>query len=192
MTAPRRAARGFTMVEMMVVVAILGVLTTLAVVGMSPRTRPIDVASRLAYLVGEASRQAVSAGTVRSDVVLASGSRRRTRIVAAGGAGSSPRFELQVLVEDPLPAATAQWSTLSTYQVPSAVIGESYSTTVGAHDVVPLETEWATFELGCYPDGSCDPRSTFFESSHGATGDRRARLSIMPLGGATYVRNDWQ
>jgi hypothetical protein len=31
----------------------------------------------------------------------------------------------------------------------------------------------------------------FFSSTFGVGTERQARLSVLPLGGATYVRNDW-
>jgi hypothetical protein len=52
----------------------------------------------------------------------------------------------------------------------------------------------------CFPDGTCDPRTLFFERQDPATGltivtgpsyELQAKLSIMPLGGAITTRTDW-
>lgn len=191
----KRSQAGFTLTEMMVVVAIMAVLSTLAIVYIFPKTKPIDVSNRFGDLVREASREAVRYGTVRADVATAQGTKRRTRIVGAGAAGSSPLFTLQRFVEDALPLTTGTWVTMATYQVPTKVIGDSYVMQVGSRATLAasLQTNWSTFELSCFPNGSCDGASLYFQSSTGTVNspDFQSRVSVLPLGTAIYIRNDW-
>lgn len=185
----RRSERGFTLVEAMVVVAILAILSTLAIVYVRPSTKPIDVAQRFANLVQEASRLAVRHGPVRWDVAEALGERRRTRIVG-GVVDSSVIFTIEVLEED-AGAPTAVWRPVQQMTVPSSVTADSYATTAGTYATVTHETSWPSFTLSCYPSGSCSAATLFFSVERGPTQDRQARVAVLPLGTATFVKNDW-
>jgi prepilin-type N-terminal cleavage/methylation domain-containing protein len=190
----RRGQAGFTLTEMMIVVAIIAVLSTLAIVYMKPKTTPGDVSNTFGDVVRRASRQAITYGPVRADVATALGSKRRTRIIGSGAANSSPLFTIQKLTEDPS-TPTAVWEVIQTYQVPSRVFGESYAYAVGDHATLngSLQTNWSNFELSCFPDGTCTPATLFFQSTTGVAGqlDFQARVSILPLGTATLIRKYW-
>jgi len=193
MTRSTRAGspRGFTLVELMMVVAIVGVLVSMATVYMKPRLQAIDVANRVGDLGREASRRAVALGPVRADVALNIGTKARTRVRGIAS-GPRPTFVLERLQEDPAPASTAAWIAVVQYTVARETVGESWGSGVGAHAALTRSTDWTAFEARCYPDGACDPHTLFFEAAEpGAASERYARMSIMPLGGAIMTRRDW-
>jgi len=180
----RRSEQGFTLVEMMVVVAILAVLATMAAISLRPRTSAVDAGHSLRALVDEASRDAVRAGPVRPDVVTATGLRARTQIVAAD---SGTAFYVQRLVEDPAPATTTSWETVSSFALPSWVHADAYSSQLGGYTSVSRSTDWSSFAIACYPDGTCERKTVFFESSTGATSTRQSRVAVLPLSSAEVI-----
>ncbi len=185
-----RAERGLTLVELMVVVAIVGVLVAMANVYMKPSIQAIDVANRVGDLVREANRRAVALGPVRAGVAVAVGTKARTRIRGIS-AGPQPTLLLERLQEDPV-QDTAVWVAVVQYTVSRDVAGNSWATGVGAHAALARVTDWTGFEVRCYPDGTCDPHTLFFEAANpGAESERYARMSIMPIGGAIMTRRDW-
>ena len=188
--ARRPAQRGLTLVELMAVVAIIGVLVSMALVYMRPRITSLDVANRVGDLVREASRRAVALGPVRADVALAIGTKARTR-VRGTTEGPCPTLVLERLQEDAA-VPTAVWIAVVEYNVPRHVLGDSWAAGVGAHAALPRSSDWTAFEVRCYPDGTCDPHTLFFEAAEpGAPSERYARMSVMPLGGAIMTRRDW-
>lgn len=193
--AMRRAQAGFTLIEMMTVIVILAILATLSVLYLKPRTVPMDVAQRFGDLVREARRQAITYGPVRANVVAANGnSKARTCITAAGALEGSPTFWLNRLIENPsLTSNTFTWNETQVMTVPATVKGMTYANAVGTNPGVTVSSaDWASFSLCCFPDGTCQPRSLFFENTK-TTPPRefRARISILPLGATTLTRPDW-
>ncbi|MBX3155452.1 MAG: prepilin-type N-terminal cleavage/methylation domain-containing protein [Deltaproteobacteria bacterium] len=186
-----RTQRGFTLVELMVVVAIVSVLATAAGLYLRPVTRPIDVAVRVGDLMREANQRAIALGPVRGDVAVAIGTRARTRVRAIGAA-PQPTFVVERLEEAPEPASTATWFEIGRYTVDSAVVADSFSNGVAAHGALPVSTAWTSFSASCYPDGRCDARTLYFRLATSASdAETFARMSVLPLGGAIMTRKDW-
>ena len=193
---PRR--RGFTLTEIMVVVAIVGILTTLGLSYLRARPRPIDVASALSARIAEASRKAVTLGAVRADVTDNLGIRHRTRILiqvaARGGSLAVERLE-----EHPPGDPGADWVRLATHPIDPAVI------VAGSRDAPELSggtstpgtplAPGATLELQCFADGRCvragttDGGMTLYLAA--TQGRRQARVVVLPLGGAPVTFDAW-
>jgi prepilin-type N-terminal cleavage/methylation domain-containing protein len=190
--------RGFTLVELMIVVGILAVLVTMALIAMYPRKRAVDVAYQFADLVHEASREAITYGPVRADVVVASGSlgKARTCIIGAGAANTSPTFTLELIIEGTTSGSFTLTSTgaagAQQLVVDSNVVGAYYSPQIGPlASVTPQNTNWNNFKVCCYDDGTCDGQSLFFQANHGASYELTGRVSVLPLGAATQVKANW-
>jgi prepilin-type N-terminal cleavage/methylation domain-containing protein len=180
----KRGQAGFTLVEMMVVVAILIVLTTLAGVTVRSGSKPVDVAHGLSNLLDQASRDAVRYGMVRADVATTLGSKSRTRVRGTAG----PTFIAEVLIEDP----TAAWHEIGRYTVPTSVTADGFATIVGTRtEVGTLTTDWSDYLVSCFPNGNCTSSTAFFSTTTGPEYDRQARVSTLPIGGSTYVRKSW-
>jgi prepilin-type N-terminal cleavage/methylation domain-containing protein len=182
----RRTQQGFTLVEVMVVVAILAILASLAVVSVKPRTSAVDAGHQFRALVDQASREAVRAGAVRPDVATALALRARTQVVAQMN-GDTLTFYVQRLVEDPAPAASATWQTLDTFTLPSWVHAAAYSSQLGGYSSIAKATDWDAFSIACFPDGTCERKTVFFESSTGATSTRQSRVAVLPVASAQVI-----
>lgn len=190
MTRPPRWRRdrqaAFTLVELMVVLAILGLLSTAVVVYMRPQRSALDCANVVADVLREASRKAVSLGPVPSDVVNNLGVTQRTRVIINGD--FIQLSELRQVGQ----TANANWVQIRSVRVilpdrqvtmtgwkPAAQVNDGASGSPPA-----IDANLANLLIHCKPDGSCDAGTIYFAGPNATT----ARTVILPLGGATMVR----
>lgn len=191
MTKLHRREAGFTLTELMVVLAIISVLAVMAVSYSRPKVKPIDVSNRVGDLIREGNRRAVALGPVRANVALALGSKARTKVIATGT--TQPTFTLQRLQEDmPITAATGVWVDVQSYTVNADVTADSFGNGVGSYAALVKSSTWSAFTTNCYPDGTCDAKTLFFKATNPTNvNDTNSRMSLMPLGGAIMTRRDW-
>jgi prepilin-type N-terminal cleavage/methylation domain-containing protein len=188
---------GFTLVEMMTVVAIIGVMVTMAIVYLKPKKRTMDVANSVGDMMREANRRAVALGPVRPGVAAALGSKARTRIRATGTYFSTATFILERLVEDPGLATTASWVEISRYTTPSTVVILWWNNNTSPYWWNGWSFDPNAFVGACYPDGTCDPRAVSFYYYNTVNpwehpdigGSQGAKVWLMPLGGSVRISN---
>jgi prepilin-type N-terminal cleavage/methylation domain-containing protein len=187
----RRPARGFTLTELLVVVAIVGILTTLGVALLNNTPRPVDAASQVSSKLAETSRKATSGGVVRGNVAAALGSTARTR-ARFTIAGNVVSISVQRLEEDPMPLATATWVELSNITLHQSIRLAGYTPsadlTGGAIAPAVALSNGDSLEVRCHPGGSCDGITIYLTD---AKARRKARIVVLPLGGTPMTFDAW-
>lgn len=188
-----REQRGFTLIELMVVIAIVGVVTAMAVSSSKDPPRPFDGAQSSAAIMREAARRAVAAGQVRADVLedateaAAFGdARTRVRITTSSEGLIEVIAELRVEDED---QPESMWVELARRSLGRDFTLAGSSPRAELTDGTTPEdaaSPGEAIEIYCAPTGICDGATVYFEG-----GARRARLVVMPLGGAPATFASW-
>jgi prepilin-type N-terminal cleavage/methylation domain-containing protein len=185
-----RRQRGFTLSELMVTVAIVGVLAVLAVSLVKATPQPADIASQVSSKISETSRKAVGLGAVREAVADALGSKARTRAVFTASA-TGVTVTIDRLEEDPPPATTASWVEMSTVKLHASVVLSGYTSAAMVNSGnTPAVTMGGTgtFTVECRPDGTCAGVTIYLSNKNGA---KKARVVVFPLGGTPMTFPDW-
>ena len=186
--------RGMTLVELMVVVAILSVLSAAAVVSINPTPRLKDQANLVAQRIAEASRLAIRNGPLEeifatdpsstSDVTSRTLWSARSRLLIDKDANDRVFMSIQ-LRDGKVSFSETRSSWLSAdvhgnvgFQRDSTVnpAGYTYSTTS-----LPLE-------ILCYPDGRCESATVYLQNTDENEFVRITNLSIQ---GTPLVFSGW-
>lgn len=180
--------KGLTLVELMVVIAIVGILGASASAVLTTEESPKDAAAKLAGAVETASRLAIAGGPVSAEVVAAEGSRARARVsIAAVDDWQNIAVERRFENGD----GTSRWELAHELWVPTHL--EIYGVEAGVSRLDPGGSPSAlpggAAELLCYPDGTCDPATFYVRASEGPADPHR--VVVMPLGGASAVLSGW-
>ncbi len=194
---PMRQA-GLTLIELMVVVAIVGFLMVVAVVTMSSDPSVEDVSNQLSNFIGEAARKSVAGGAIDHDSCgfPCDGDFARTRVLINIGASGGGDAVLERYEEGNPPV----WNEIGKRYLSSTVEIVGYRSSAALAVGTGVETAVAggdTIEIHCIPDGGCR-----LEPPAGSGGltiylrekdnpSNEARLVLLPLRGVPMVLSGW-
>lgn len=178
--APRGAAsaggRGFTLVEVAVVIVMVGVLAVVAVVFIKPRSfsgTARGFADEIAALC-DATRQRAVASRTQQQLVLEAD-------VVVHNQANEPGLQAM---------GVGDWLAVGSLRAPSEVVIASVDNTphIDSDTLVPSVGTGLGTELVFMPDGSTQPATIFVEDSRS---ENRARVVIYPATGSAYVYREW-
>jgi prepilin-type N-terminal cleavage/methylation domain-containing protein len=198
---PRRArARGFSLIELMVVIAILGIAASLAV--MTVKADPTAKSAReVAAFLQVARRAAIAHGPVRSDVQTATGI-AATQMVRFKEVANGSKVEIFDLVEGS--DATSTWEPNAWMWVPQRAKIYGVALTANTSGGETLPTAFAVnsvVDIYFFPNGTVGIGNTSSAAgTSGATvylrtrsGNKpdKFRIFVMPLSGMPTTTKGW-
>lgn len=173
----------------MVVVAIVGIVSTIAVVMINRGPGIGLVATELGGAVGEASRKAVSAGPVTPSVVAAEGFTARSRVFIDEDENGNTFYAVELRRESGTDAS--EWEETSRSYIPSdmAIAGAEagVARTEPGGTVVPIPADG--FAIDCQPSGQCAATTVYLHTT--SSQEQKRRVVIMPLSANPLVLEGW-
>ncbi len=173
----------------MVVVAILGILGGLAAAFIREPVPVEKMANDLSMRIGDASREARSAGPIREDVAEAEADNQRTRLFIDTDANGQ-YFAVELRMEDGPTDTTSSFYELSRTYLANNVEIAGYdplvarTTAGGAVTALP-----AGYELKCTASGRCGPVTYYLQSTSGDL--IQYRVVVLPLSSQPLVMPGW-
>lgn len=179
--------KGFSLVELLVVVCIIGLLATGAIVTMSTTPEVEDECAKIAALINEAARQAISGGAVRPELSQVSGIIERGQLRILSDPAAGPSFLVERLREPSGTETELVWVERKRVHLGKAVKIAGWSPSAaldpGSNPLFLGPTFAPPFDVPtrCNPDGTCTAMTLYLQEAKRP--ERKARVVVLPLNG---------